>query len=133
MTTEPSHESVIRHVQLADEALGDANYLLNDHRLNAAVNRTYYAMFHALQAALIAAKARRPKTHSGAMNLLSRHSISTGRMAREFVKDLQDAYDLRQQSDYDVYAVVGEAQAREMIQKADALITAVKTLLGRVS
>jgi uncharacterized protein len=131
MTTEPSHESVTRHVRLADEALGDANYLLNDHRLNAAVNRTYYAMFHAVQAALIAAKARSPKTHSGAMNLFSRHYISTGRMAREFGKDLQDAYDLRQQSDYDIYTVVGEAQVREMIQKADAFVTAVKTLLGR--
>jgi uncharacterized protein (UPF0332 family) len=48
MTTEPPHESVTRHVQLADEALGDANYLLNGHRLNAAVNRTYYAMFRAV-------------------------------------------------------------------------------------
>jgi uncharacterized protein (UPF0332 family) len=67
------------------------------------------------------------------MNLFSQHYINTGRMAREFVKDLQDAYDLRQQSDYDVYTVVGEAQVRELIQKADAFVTAVKTLLGRVS
>jgi uncharacterized protein len=120
-------------VQLAGEALGDANYLLNDHRLNAAVNRPYYAMFHAVQAALIAAKARRRKTQSGAMNPFSRHYISTGRMAREFVEDLQDAYDLRQQSDDVVYTAVGEAQVREMIQQADAFVTAVKTLLGRVS
>ncbi len=93
----------------------------------------HHAMFHAVQAALIAAKARSHKTQSGAMNPFSRHYISTGRMAREFVEDLQDAYDLRQQSDDDVYTAVGEAQVREMIQKADAFVTAVKTLLGRVS
>jgi hypothetical protein len=30
---------------------------------------------------------------------------------------------MRQQSDYDVYTVVGEVQVREMIQKADAFVT----------
>lgn len=47
MTTEPSQEFVKRQLQLADEALSDAKYLLQDSRLKAASNRAYYAMFYA--------------------------------------------------------------------------------------
>ena len=52
MTTESSQDYVNEQFRLADEALSDARYLLNDNRLKAAANRAYYAMFHAAQAAL---------------------------------------------------------------------------------
>jgi len=45
MTTESSQEYVNEQFRLADEALSDARYLLNDNRLKAAANRAYYAMF----------------------------------------------------------------------------------------
>ncbi|MCL5959623.1 MAG: HEPN domain-containing protein [Chloroflexi bacterium] len=85
---------------MADEALGDAEYLLQDNRLKAAANRAYYAMFHAVEAAVATSEVKTPKTHGGAINLFGRHFIRTGIMERRFAKDLQDAYDLRQQSDY---------------------------------
>jgi uncharacterized protein (UPF0332 family) len=45
MTMGPSPEYVRRQLQLADEALDDAEYLLQGNRLKAAANRAYHTMF----------------------------------------------------------------------------------------
>ncbi|MSQ14875.1 MAG: HEPN domain-containing protein [Dehalococcoidia bacterium] len=63
-------------MQLADEALSDARYLLEGHRLKAAANRAYYAMLYAVQAALVNAEIRGPKTYSGAISVIGRQNIS---------------------------------------------------------
>ena len=130
MTTESSPEYVERELQLADEALDDAAFLLQGNRLKAAANRAYYAMFHAVQAVLASAGVRRPRTHSGAINLFSRYWVRTGKVDRVFAKDLQDAFDLRQTSDYDVYAVMGGEVVGETIDRAKAFVAEVKRLFA---
>lgn len=117
MTTGPSPEYVRRQLQSADEALSDAEYLLEGVRMKAASNRAYYAMFYAVRAALVAARVRMPKTHRGTINLFSTHYVRAGKVDTQFATDLQDAFDLRYQSDYEVYANVGEEQVREAVQK----------------
>lgn len=128
MTTGPSPEYVRRQSQLADEAVDDAKYLLLGNRLKGAANRAYYAMFHAVMAALADANLRLPKTHSGAISLFGRHYIRTGKMNRQFARDLRDAYNLRQQSDYEIFAEVGDEQVRVTVGKAEAFVAEVKRL-----
>jgi len=129
MTTEPSPEYVRRQLQIADEAVDDAGYLLQGNRLKAAANRAYYAVFHAVIAALADASVRLPKTHSGAISLFGRHYIRTGQLGRQFARDLQDAYNLRQQSDYEIFAELGGSQVREAVEKAKAFVAEVKRVL----
>jgi uncharacterized protein (UPF0332 family) len=121
---------VAKQLQLADEALDDAEFLLRDGRLKSAANRAYYAMFHSVQAALSSLGLRNPKTHSGTINLFSRHWVRSGKIDREFGGNLQDALDLRQQSDYNVYAVVGEQVISETVDQAKAFVAEVKRLIG---
>jgi uncharacterized protein (UPF0332 family) len=130
MTGEPSQDYVAKQLQLADEALDDAEFLLRDGRLKSAANRAYYAMFHSVQAALSSLGLRNPKTHSGTINLFSRHWVRSGKIDREFGGNLQDALDLRQQSDYNVYAVVGEQVISETVDQAKAFVAEVKRLIG---
>ena len=47
----------------------------------------------------------------------------------EFYRDLIDAYDLRQDVDYDVGASVSEKQAEEVAAKARAVVQFVEELL----
>ncbi|MBI2918619.1 MAG: HEPN domain-containing protein [Chloroflexi bacterium] len=117
-------------MQLADEALGDAEYLLAGSRYKAAANRAYYAMYHAVHAALAIAGAGRSKTHKGAIGLFGRYYVKTGRIGRAFVKDLRDAYVLRQQTDYEIYAAAGEEPVRETVWKAEAFVAEVKRALA---
>ena len=130
MTTGPSPEYVRRQLQLADEALDDARYLLQGNRMKAAANRAYYAMFHVAMAALAGVTPRLPKTHRGTISLFGRHYIQTGRLGIQFARDLQDANHLRQQSDYEISAELGEEQARETVEKAEAFVLEVKHLVG---
>ena len=130
MTTESSQEYVNEQFRLADEALSDARYLLNGNRLKAGANRAYYAMFHAAQAALSHVNVRAPKTHVGTINLLGRHIIKTGKMDKRFSKDLQDAFDLRQQTDYQIHVNIGEAEVRDTVERAKDFVAEVKRVIG---
>lgn len=129
MTTGPSQDYVNEQFRLADEALSDAKYLLNDYRLKAAANRAYYAMFHAAQASLSHTDVRPPKTHAGTINLFGKHIIKTGKVDKRFAKDLQDAYDLRQQTDYQIHAHIGEAEVRDTVERAEAFVAEAKKVV----
>lgn len=102
MTTGPSLEFVARQLQLADEALGDAKYLLQDNRLLAATNRAYYAMFYAASAALAAASVKLPKTHKGVSAMFYRHLVESGKVDRGFHRDFAKTFQLRQRTDYEI-------------------------------
>jgi uncharacterized protein (UPF0332 family) len=129
MTMEPSPEYVRRELQLADESLDDAEFLLQDDQLKAAANRAYYAMFYAVRAALASDGMERPRTHKGAINLFSRYWVRTGKVDKVFAGNLQDAFDLRQKGDYDVYAVLGGKVVRETIEKAKTFVSIFKEIL----
>ena len=131
MTMGPSPDYVRRQLQLADEALDDARYLLQGNRLKASANRAYYAMFYAVMATLADARLRPPKTHSGAISLFGRHYIRTGKMGRQSARDLLDAYNLRQQSDYEIFAEVGDEQVRVTVGRAEVFVAEIKGLLER--
>ena len=130
MTTGPSPEYVNRQLQLADEALDDARYLLEGNRLKAAANRAYYAMFYSAMASLTGLTSRLPKSHRGTISLFGSHYVNTGKMDRQFAIDLREAYNLRLRSDYGASTEVEEERAKEMIAKADAFVAEVKRLIN---
>ena len=132
MTTEPSPESVRRQLQLADEALSDARYLLQGYRLKAATNRAYYAMFYAAMASLSSVSSTLPKSHRGAISLFGRYYVVTGKIDRQFAADLRDAYNLRLQGDYGISPEVEEEQVRQTIDNAEAFVTQVRRLVIEV-
>lgn len=129
MTTEPSPEYVRRQLQLADEALDDARYLLQGNRLKAAANRAYYGMFYAALAALMGVSSTIPKTHSGTISLFGRHFVRTGKLDRQFGRDLRNANNLRQQSDYGIFVELEDVQIKDAVVKAEAFVAEVKQLI----
>lgn len=130
MTTEPSQEYAKRQLQLADEALSDAKYLLEDNRLKAAANRAYYAMFYAASAALTSTNVKLPKRHRAVITLFYRHFVEAGKMPREFHRDFVRTFQRRLQSDYEIYAHIGEEEVRETVGKAEAFVAEVKKVMG---
>ncbi|MBI4320417.1 MAG: HEPN domain-containing protein [Chloroflexi bacterium] len=118
-----------KQLQLADEALSDAGYLLQDDRFKAAANRAYYAMFHAAHAILCYAGVKPPKTHGGVINLFGKHLVRSGKVERALGKHLQDAYDLRQQSDYGTDARIGELEVKQALELAETFVAEVKNAL----
>jgi uncharacterized protein (UPF0332 family) len=109
--------------------LDDADFLLHGNRLKAAANRAYYAMFHVAMAALVRVTLTLPKTHSGTISQFGRHYVRTGKLSIDFARDFRQAYNLRQDSDYGIFAEVGEARVKETVEKAKAFVAEVKRLV----
>ncbi len=130
MTTGHFQEYVEKRLQSAREALSDAEYLLADGRLKAAANRAYYAMFYGAHGALAMERVEAPRTHGGTIQLFNRHVVGTGKLDDSFSRSLQDAYDLRRLSDYEIFANVGEGQVEEVVRDAGAFLAAIEELLA---
>ncbi len=129
MTEGPSQEYIARQLESADEALDDAEYLLQGGRYKATANRAYYAMFHAAMAALTQSGGDLPRTHGGVRNQFGLRYVRTGIIDLELADTLQDTYELRRQSDYELYAYFAEDEIRQAVQNARAFVSAIKRAL----
>ncbi len=127
MTTGPSPAPAEEYLRAADRALREAQVLLAQELLSGAANRAYYAMYYAVQAALSRTRARRPKTHRGAISVFGAEFVQTGKVERQYAKDLRDAFDLRQKSDYELYSA-GEEDVTGTVTRAEAFIARIREL-----
>lgn len=130
MTMEPSKDYVNKCLQLADEALEDANILWAKRRVRATVNRCYYAMYHAAEAVLYD-RGFKPKTHAGLRTMLGEHIINKGILSKERGRSLAQAARLREMSDYEVDAEVDVGRVDKLIGEAKLFIAEIKGTLDQ--
>jgi len=112
----------------AEKALRSAKILEEDGELEDAVSRAYYAMFHAARAILFS-KGVKAKTHRGTISLFGEKIVKEGVLRREFADMLRKALDLRQKSDYELYAELNEELVEEVIKNAGKFVEKIKELL----
>ena len=129
MTEGPSQEYISRQLELADEALDDANFLLSHDRYKLSANRAYYAMFYAAIAALMRSGGDLPRTHGGVRNQFGLHYVRTGIIDSELADTLQDTYELRRKSDYELFVSFTEDEIRQAVRNARAFVSAVRLAL----
>ncbi len=87
-------------IEKAKKYLNTAELVLNNGDYDTAVSRIYYAMFYIVRAVLIT-KDVYPKTHAGTLNAFSEHFIKSTLFSKEMGKDFKNAFERRQQGDYD--------------------------------
>ncbi|MBI2907469.1 MAG: HEPN domain-containing protein [Chloroflexi bacterium] len=109
--------------------MNDARFLFQGGRHNFTANRAYYGMFRAAQAALAAAGAEPPRTHLGVMGLFNTEYVRKMNSDRRLNKVLQDAFDLKQRSEYGDGDVT-RRQAQEAVARAERFVAEVKRLVG---
>jgi uncharacterized protein (UPF0332 family) len=92
--------SVGREFRQATQALDDAMKAREANLSDAAViNRLYYAIFHAVQAALYS-RGFEPTSHGGVLSLFGSEIIAVGDAKRRDGKFFSQLSELRQQADY---------------------------------
>ena len=121
---------VAQHLELADEALEDAEFALNSGRLRNAAGRAYYAMFYAASAAVARTDSRPPRTHGGVANQFGLRYVTTGLFDATLAKALGETYELRRQSDYLLDVDFTENDVAAAVERAREFVSAVKELLG---
>ncbi|KPV63606.1 MAG: HEPN domain protein [Candidatus Bathyarchaeota archaeon BA2] len=128
MTAESSKNFVKASLLRAEKALRSARLLVEHRELEDAVSRAYYAMFHAARAILFS-KGTKAKTHRGTISLFGENIVKKGILSDEFADMLRKAFDLRQKSDYEIYAELNEELVEEIIKNAEKFIEKIKEVL----
>ena len=121
---------VARHLELADEALEDAEFALNSGRLRNAAERAYYAMFHTASAAVAKTDVRPHRTHGGVANQFGLRYVTTGLFDASLAGALGEIYELRRQSDYHLDVDFTEGDVAAAVERAGEFVRAVREMLG---
>ncbi len=113
----------------AEEKLGSAKILLEKGNYKDSVSRSYYAMFTGIRAVLAKDGIDYSK-HSGVIAYFQREYVKTGTFEKKYSKYIQNAFQVRNSSDYDDFYVVSKTEAQEQIDRAEKLLAAVKIYLS---
>ncbi len=120
-----------KYLQKSSDCLSDATYLLEDHRLEAACNRAYYAIFDSIQALLINENIV-VKTHQGTHSKFRELFIKTGILPTSLSETLAEIFNLRQGGDYDNDFEIIEPDAKAIIQEAYNFVHTIVNFLEKV-
>ncbi len=122
-------EEALLHFERAAECLEDAKILLDNERPAAAVARSYYAMFHAATAVL-SVKGVKRSSHRGILSAFGEFLVKPGLIEQRMHQYLREAFELRQQTDYEPIVEIDSRQATETLEHAIEFIDACKKLTG---
>lgn len=114
----------------AKEDLESARLNYQHHKLAQSINRSYYAIFHAVRA-LLAFDKFDSKRHSTIISYFNQHYIATGKIGKEYYKKLVSAFDTRTKSDYQDFYVVSEKEAKEQLADSEAFISMIESFIKK--
>ena len=112
-------------LERAKEDLATAQDNFEKKRCRASVNRSYYAIFHALRA-LTALDGFDSGKHSGIIAFVNQNYVKSGIFDKNFSKMVDSAFRLREKADYEDFYIVAVEDAAKQIEKAQAIITMVE-------
>ena len=115
----------------ACEKLKTAQIDFNNERYDDAVSRTYYAVFHAISAALLS-KGLHFSSHGQTIGAFNREFIKTKNFPTSFIKTLKKLFKERQIGDYDFQTYLDADIAREDLEEAEKIIDVCETYLAKI-
>ena len=126
----PYEQEILANLERADQSLAAAQLLLDQHFLDSATSRAYYAAFYAATAALLQEQ-ETFKTHSSVLSAFHRVFVKSGRIPAEHGKHLNQLFELRGIGDYGETDHNTDAEARAAVRMSEGFIAAVKEMLHR--
>lgn len=112
----------------ANEMLEAAEKNLEIGQYKTSLNRSYYAIFHAMRAMNILHGFDSSK-HSGVIAYFNKEYVKEGLVDRELSAIIKNSSFLREKSDYDDFFIVGRKETENQIENAKIFLEAVKKYL----
>ncbi len=119
------YDLALYRIEKAGSCLSDAKLLFSNESLMAAANRAYYAIFHSARAVL-ALDGEDRKRHSGVIAYFQQNYIKTEIFNKQCSYILQNAFEIRQESDYEDFYVLSHDDAEQQIKNAEIFLNTVK-------
>jgi uncharacterized protein (UPF0332 family) len=123
-------QTLARHrIERAAATLTQARLLFESQAWDGAVNRYYYAAFHAARA-LLATRDLDSGKHSGVIALFNLHFVKTGIVQPAVGRALVRCFEKRQASDYADFVDITEEDARRVGEETEAFVVACRSVLA---
>lgn len=117
-------------LQTAIEDLDSAIALKEIGQYKSSINRSYYAIFHALRA-VTAMDGFDSSKHSGVIAYFNKNYVKEGIFDKDISKLIDTSFRLREKADYQDFFVVSKSQSEEQIEKAERIIEVIKHYLEK--
>lgn len=105
----------------AKEKLESAKLLLDAGHYKDSIGRSYYAIFTAVRAVLVKDKVDFSK-HAGVIAYFQKEYVKTGVFDKQYSKYLQNAFQIRNNCDYDDFFIASKQDAEEQYKRAVAML-----------
>ena len=105
----------------AKEKLESAKLLLDAGHYKDSIGRSYYAIFTAVRAVLAKDKVDFSK-HAGVIAYFQKEYVKTGVFDKQYSKYLQNAFQIRNNCDYDDFFIASKQDAEEQYERAVAML-----------
>jgi len=115
-------------IQKAHRSLEGGKVLLREEDCGAVSSKSYYAVFHMLQAVLLTKELSFSK-HLAVINAFSNQFIKTGIFPREFSKEIKRLKKNREVGDYEYLRVIQKEEAEEDLKSAEKIVDAIEAYI----
>lgn len=112
----------------AAQCLKSARLLYEAEDYKGAANRAYYCIFHSIRS-VIALDGVEFKRHSGNSTYFRKEYIKTGKFDESMSDIITNAFNIRNNSDYDDFYIVSKSETLEQIENAAIFYSNVKEYL----
>lgn len=112
----------------AKEKLDSSKLLLDYGNYKDSIGRSYYAMFSAVRA-ILALDGVDYSKHAGVIAYFQKEYVKTGKFDKLYSKYLSQAFQIRNQADYEDFYIVSQKDAKEQYEKADEFVKVVEAYL----
>ena len=120
--------SVELRLEKARKCLQTAEAMISIEAYADSANRSYYSIFHAMQAVLTTIGFS-AKTHSGGISEFQKSYIKANVFPRYFSDILRDAFKVRNKSDYDIFYVVAKEEVIQQLENAKVFLSAIESYI----
>lgn len=104
-------------IEKAEDDLETAELTFQNDKFSQSINRSYYAMFHAVRA-LLALDKFDSKKHTGVISFFNQHYIKPGKIETEYSGMLTAAFKIRSKSDYNDFFIAAREDAHIQLENA---------------
>jgi uncharacterized protein (UPF0332 family) len=128
----PEANALAKHrMERAEAACKDGDLLAEQSSFRGAVNRYYYAAFHAARA-LLATRNADSARHAGVIALFQQHFVKTGDFSSDVARALPRSFEKRLSSDYSDFVEITEAEVVRIKSDVHGFVTACREYLARL-
>ena len=122
-------DDLVRYrLESAQERLESAKILLDAGKYKDSIGRSDYAIFTAVRAVLAKEKVDFSK-HAGVISYFQKNYIKTGEFEKKYSDILQNAFQIRNNCDYNDFFIVAREDAEEQYLRACDMYSAIREYL----